>query len=60
MGRVKRTIPNEKIFKSKHILKSKANQLELKQKVQKNAIAKFKQILSKKTSQYHHKFQLLL
>ena len=54
MGPVKQTISKEKIFKRKHILKSKANQSKLKQKVQKSAIAKFKQIFGKKASHYPH------
>ena len=54
MGPVKRTISKEKIFKPKHILKSKAKQSQLKQKVQKNAFAKFKQVISEKSSQFPH------
>ena len=54
MGRVRQTISKEKIFKLKHILKNKANQLQLKQKVQNNVIAEFKQIFSEKMSHYHN------
>ena len=54
MGRVKQTISKEKIFKPKHILKTKANQLQPKQKVRKNVIAKFKQIFSEKRRHYHN------
>ena len=54
MGPVKRTISKEKIFKPKHILKSKAKQSQLKQKVQKNPIAKFKQIFIEKANHYPH------
>ena len=54
MGRVKQTISKEKIFKVKHILKTKANQSQLKQKVRNSVIAKFKQIFSEKMSRYHN------
>ena len=54
MGPVKQAIQKEQIFKRKHILKNKANQSQLKLKVQKSAIAKFKQIFGKKASYYPH------